>query len=228
MHTRGRPAEWQTLPPLPSQQVIPLVREELKDRLREAEQAGIASTRIVLDPGLGFGKVFDQNYSLLAGFEKLAVLNRPLLAGPSRKGFLGRTLAPLYQGKDASVDRRASASLAAVTAAILAGAHLVRVHDVRPSREAACHRRRPPASRRIAGGPGLAFETWVSPSNKFPGLLPVDPNSCHAQKRETWATRFWEGASACRLRRRPGWLRNSQSAIGRRDCYTPAYTGSGR
>jgi dihydropteroate synthase len=137
MHTRGRPADWQTLPPLLPAEVVPLVLGELQARLREAENSGIAPARIVLDPGLGFGKVFDQNYSLLAGFEQLAVLNQPLLAGPSRKGFLGRTLAPLYQGKDAPVDRRASASLAAVTAAVLGGAHLIRVHDVRPSREAA-------------------------------------------------------------------------------------------
>ena len=74
---------------------------------------------------------------MLAGLEELSGLGQPLLAGLSRKGFLGRTLSPLYKGVDAPVDRRGNASLAAVTAAILAGAHLVRVHDVRPTREAA-------------------------------------------------------------------------------------------
>jgi dihydropteroate synthase len=68
---------------------------------------------------------------------ELSTLGQPLLAGVSRKGFLGKTLAALYQGVDVPADRLGNASLAAVTAAILAGAHLVRVHDVRPAREAA-------------------------------------------------------------------------------------------
>ena len=73
---------------------------------------------------------------MLAGLAALNSLGQPLLVGVSRKGFLGRTLAPLYQGVDVPVGRRGNASLAAVTAAILAGAALVRVHDVRSTREA--------------------------------------------------------------------------------------------
>jgi dihydropteroate synthase len=73
----------------------------------------------------------------LVGLEELSRLGQPLMAGVSRKAFLGRALAQLNQGVDVPVSRRGSASLAAVTAAILAGAQLVRVHDVRPSREAA-------------------------------------------------------------------------------------------
>ena len=92
---------------------------------------------IFLDPGFGFGIILEQNYALLAGLEDLSSLGQPLLAGVSRKAFLGRALAPLNQGVDVAVDRRENASLAAVTAAILSGAQLVRVHDVRPSREAA-------------------------------------------------------------------------------------------
>jgi dihydropteroate synthase len=137
MHTRGRPEDWKSLPPLPPQQVVPLVKQGLQERLQGALEAGIERERIVLDPGFGFGIVFEQNYSLLAGLSELTALGQPLLAGVSRKGFLGRTLSPLYKGGDAPVDRRGSASLAALTAAILAGAQLVRVHDVRPSREAA-------------------------------------------------------------------------------------------
>ena len=75
--------------------------------------------------------------SYLPGLAELSSLGQPLLAGVSRKRFLGKTLAALYQGVDAPVDRRGNASLAAVTAAILAGAQLVRVHDVRSTREAA-------------------------------------------------------------------------------------------
>jgi dihydropteroate synthase len=137
MHTRGRPEEWRTLPPLQQKDVVPLVRQGLQERLRGALEAGIERERIVLDPGFGFGIILEQNYALLAGLEELSGLGQPLLAGVSRKAFLGRALSQLYQGVDAPVDRRESASLAAVTAAILAGAQLVRVHDVRPSREAA-------------------------------------------------------------------------------------------
>jgi dihydropteroate synthase len=137
MHTRGRPEEWRALPPLPQKEVVPLVSHALQQRLQEALEAGIERERIVLDPGFGFGILLEQNYALLAGLEELSGLGQPLLAGVSRKAFLGRTLSQLYQGVDAPVGRRESASLAALTAAILAGAQLVRVHDVRQSREAA-------------------------------------------------------------------------------------------
>jgi len=137
MHTRGRPEEWSSLPALDPRQVVPLVRQALAQRLQQAVEAGIEREQVVLDPGFGFGIIHDQNYSLLAGLEDLGTLGQPLLAGPSRKSFLGKTLAPLNKGVEMPVDRRGNASLAAVTAAILAGAHLVRVHDVRPTREAA-------------------------------------------------------------------------------------------
>ena len=137
MHTRGRPEEWHALPPLEPDQVVPQVRRVLHQRLDEALKAGMEQEQIVLDPGFGFGIIADQNYSLLASLDELTRLGQPLLAGVSRKGFLGKTLSPLYKGKDVPADRRGNASLAAVTATILAGAHLVRVHDVRPSREAA-------------------------------------------------------------------------------------------
>jgi dihydropteroate synthase len=128
MHTRGRPEEWHTLPPLEPDQVIPHVKAALQQRLDTALKAGIDHDRIVLDPGFGFGIIAGENYSLLAGLDGLSELRQPLMAGVSRKGFLG---------KEVPVGRRGNASLAAVTATILAGAHLVRVHDVRPSREAA-------------------------------------------------------------------------------------------
>ena len=131
-HTRGRPEEWSTQPAIDPTQV----RQELNSRLNDALRAGLERGQIVLDPGFGFGKIFDQNYALLAGFDQFTSLGQPVLAGLSRKAFLGRTLAPLFAGKPAPVDHRGNASLAAATAAILAGAHLVRVHDVRATREA--------------------------------------------------------------------------------------------
>lgn len=137
MHTRGRPQEWHALPAIDLREVAPLVKQELKHSLQQALDAGIERERIVLDPGFGFGKIYDQNYYLLAGMPELSGLGQPLLAGVSRKRFLGRTLSRIYNGDDAPVECRGAASLAAMTATILAGAHLVRVHDVRPAREAA-------------------------------------------------------------------------------------------
>ena len=113
------------------------VREGLAASLAAAERAGIQSNAIVLDPGYGFGKRFDENYVLLARQAELLALGRPLLAGLSRKSFLGHTLAPLFGGEPAPIAARENANLAAMTAAILYGASIVRVHAVRPAVEAA-------------------------------------------------------------------------------------------
>ncbi len=137
MHTRGRPEEWRTLRHLASDELLFKVRGGLEASLAAAVKAGVASESIVLDPGYGFGKRFDENYALLARQAELLSLGRPLLAGLSRKSFLGRTLAPLYSGEDAPVESRETASLAALVAAILHGASIVRVHAVRPAVEAA-------------------------------------------------------------------------------------------
>jgi dihydropteroate synthase len=139
MHTRGRPQEWPNLPPLTPEKVLPLVLAELADRLKSALAAGIPRDKIVLDPGLGFGKRLDENYPLLAHLEQLQQLNRPVLVGASRKGFLGHTLAESNPMAAAlhSTDARLHATTAANVAAIFAGAHILRVHDVRPAAEAA-------------------------------------------------------------------------------------------
>jgi dihydropteroate synthase len=137
MHTRGRSAEWRNLPALAPDEVTPLVKHELTTRLQSAVEAGVERSRIVIDPGYGFGKSFHENYPLLAHQHELLSLGRPLLAGVSRKSFLGRTLADLYGGADAPLTERLNATLAASVAAILAGAHIIRVHDVRPAVEAA-------------------------------------------------------------------------------------------
>jgi dihydropteroate synthase len=137
MHTRGRPEEWRSLPPLTADEVLETVRAGLAASLAAATAAGIARAAIVLDPGYGFGKSFDENYVLLARQAELLALGRPLLAGVSRKSFLGRRLAPLFGGSDAPVNARETASVAALTAAILHGASIVRVHAVRAAVEAA-------------------------------------------------------------------------------------------
>jgi dihydropteroate synthase len=136
MHTRGRSAEWRSLPPLADDEVVPLVKRELAASLKMAVDAGVERSRIALDPGYGFGKSFDENYPLLAHQHELRSLGQPILAGISRKSFLGRRLADLHGGADAPMTERGNATLAASTAAILAGAHMIRVHDVRPAVEA--------------------------------------------------------------------------------------------
>jgi dihydropteroate synthase len=136
-HTRGRPEKWRTQPQLEPDALLATVREGLAASLAAAERAGIPSESIVLDPGYGFGKRFGENYTLLARQSELLEIGRPLLAGLSRKSFLGHTLAPLFGGEPAPVGGREFASLAAMTAAILHGASIVRVHAVRPAVEAA-------------------------------------------------------------------------------------------
>ena len=137
MHTRGLPEDWRTQPQLSPGDLLASVRNGLAASLAAAAHAGIPPEAIVLDPGYGFGKRFEENYALLARQAELLALGRPLLAGVSRKSFLGRTLAPLHGGNDAPVESRETASLAALVAAILHGASSVRVHAVRPAVEAA-------------------------------------------------------------------------------------------
>ena len=132
MHTRGRPQQWRDLPP--SADIVAEVKTELEQYAQNALDRGLARERIVLDPGFGFGKKFDQNYPLLAGLDQLHALGFPLLAGTSRKSFIGRTLAD--DGKDAPPGERLYGSIAAATASVLNGAHIVRVHDVRAAVEA--------------------------------------------------------------------------------------------
>jgi dihydropteroate synthase len=133
MHARGRPEEWKTLPP--ASDIVVLVKRELRDWAEIAVRAGVKRDRIVLDPGFGFGKSFQENYPLLKRFEELHELRYPLLVGVSRKSFIGRALA--RDGKDADVTDRLYGTLASETATILKGAHVVRTHDVRAALDAA-------------------------------------------------------------------------------------------
>jgi dihydropteroate synthase len=137
MHTRGRPQEWPTLPPLTSNKVLPLVLQGLAERVEAATAAGIPRDKIIIDPGLGFGKKLEENYPLLAHLDQLHQLKLPILAGASRKGFLAHTVAIMLNGATPSMEDRLNATTAANVAAILAGAHILRTHDVRPAIEAA-------------------------------------------------------------------------------------------
>jgi dihydropteroate synthase len=149
MHTRGRPEEWRGQAKMDADEVMATVRAGLSESLKVAAAAGISPHAVVLDPGYGFGKRFEENFSLLGRQAELLELGRPLLAGVSRKSFLGRALAPLYGGVDAPVEARETASVAALVASILCGASIVRVHAVSAAREAACV-----ADAVLAGGMG--------------------------------------------------------------------------
>ena len=133
MHTRGRPDEWRSLPPIGDPALI--VKRDLRQWAEAATLAGIKRDHIALDPGFGFGKSFDENYPLLAHFADLQQIGYPLVAGTSRKSFIGRTLA--RNGNDAPVEQRLHGTLATETTLILKGAHVIRTHDVGSSVEAA-------------------------------------------------------------------------------------------
>ena len=132
MHTRGFPDDWRSLPPVAD--MLLLVKRELRERADAALLAGMKRDRLLLDPGFGFGKRFEENYPLLRRFGEFQELHYPLLAGVSRKSFIGRALA--RDGKDAPVDERASATLSAEVIAAISGAHIVRTHDVKAAVDA--------------------------------------------------------------------------------------------
>ena len=132
MHTRGRPGEWGIQPRLAAGEVVPAVFAGLMQQLSLAQAAGIREQRIVADPGFGFGKRGAENWALLKGFARMHELGRPLLAGLSRKSFLRDAVKGLQVA-----EARKVATLAADVAAVLAGAHILRVHDLQAAREAA-------------------------------------------------------------------------------------------
>src|SRR6266702_877746 len=140
MHTRGRPHEWSTLPRLAPSEILPLILRDLETRAATALAAGIAHDSIVLDPGFGFGKIMGENYPLLAGLDALQALGFPILAGVSRKSFLTRAITQAGTPGPATETWDPSHQLptaVANTAAILAGAHILRVHDVAPAHQTA-------------------------------------------------------------------------------------------
>jgi dihydropteroate synthase len=126
MHMRGKPRSMQKGPF--ARDVVKDVVGGLRKSIAIAREAGVAASQIVIDPGIGFGKSFPQNYELLAKLSALAKLGFPILVGTSRKGFLGAALA--RNGKSAPLDQRLWGTAATVAASILNGVHIVRVHDV--------------------------------------------------------------------------------------------------
>jgi dihydropteroate synthase len=200
-HMRGQPETWVKLPPM--QDAAGTIARDLDATISRARRAGVDRARIVIDPGLGFGKRKEQNAEILADLRRLTALDYPILVGPSRKHFLAQ----------ASENNTLFATAAAVTAAILNGAHLVRVHDVKEMQsvvhvadeiaamagaaarfaQAAEERQAARARSRAAGG-------TVEPERPRP---PRPPVSWPAQKRSEGARRREEASTEPEAQRPP-------------------------
>jgi len=127
MHNRGRSSDMYARAAYG--QVVDDIASELGARIRAAEGAGVAIERVIVDPGIGFAKRAGHSLEVLADLARLAALGRPILCGPSRKSFLTAAIGDVPPGA------RDWATAAATTAAVLAGAHIVRVHDVSAARD---------------------------------------------------------------------------------------------
>src|SRR5207249_3219961 len=126
MHMQGTPKSMQRDPQY--RDVVAEVRQFFIERMKTAEDVGIDPEQILLDPGFGFGKNVTHNLTLLMQLDQLAALGRPMVVGVSRKAFIGQVL-------DRQVGERLMGTAVAVVVAVLRGARIVRVHDVRPMRD---------------------------------------------------------------------------------------------
>ena len=122
MHMRGTPATMQTF--IHYDDCLGEVRDFLDKAVQTAEAAGIIAEKIIVDPGIGFGKTVENNLELIAGLDQLQCLGKPVLLGVSRKSFLGEIL-------DAPVEERLEGSLALAAVGVIKGAAILRVHDVK-------------------------------------------------------------------------------------------------
>ena len=127
MHMQGTPRTMQERPYY--RDVVEEVKGFLQKRIEFALESGVGPEQILVDPGIGFGKELEHNLALLRGLPALASLGRPILVGPSRKTFIGKILG-------VGPEERLEGSLAAAVAAVLAGANMIRIHDVREARRA--------------------------------------------------------------------------------------------
>ncbi len=127
MHMQGTPQNMQANPHY--QDIVSEVKDFLQQRLQAAKSAGISPDRLVIDPGFGFGKTLQHNYTLLNQLNEFTMLNVPVLAGLSRKSMLGAIT-------ENNVDYRIHESIAAALLAVIKGAKIVRVHDVKASKDA--------------------------------------------------------------------------------------------
>jgi len=134
MHSRGTPATMHRLPAVAD--IMFEVTSSLRASIKMAQRRGVKHESIAVDPGIGFGKSQLQNLELIAKTDQLVATfpDLPILVGTSRKSFIGKLLAD-QAGEPAPADQRAAGTLASVAAAVIGGAHLVRVHQVKPTVE---------------------------------------------------------------------------------------------
>lgn len=123
MHIRGRPRDMQQNPVYEA--LIPEMMDYLRAGMIIARKSGIAEDKIIIDPGLGFGKTYDHNLEIIHNLHEFTLLKKPILIGPSRKAFIGRILG------DAPVTERLEGTAAAVAISIINGANIIRAHDVK-------------------------------------------------------------------------------------------------
>ncbi len=126
MHMQGTPLNMQLRPTYTH--LLQEITDFFRDALARAESAGIDENRIILDPGIGFGKTFGHNLRVIHHLERFRALERPLLAGPSNKAFIGKIL-------DREAHERDTGTMAAVAACVMNGAHIIRVHNVKMAAE---------------------------------------------------------------------------------------------
>lgn len=128
MHIKGTPKDMQKNPYYDD--LFEEITGYLKEAIRIAKNSGIDENKIIIDPGIGFGKRLEDNLKILKNLSLLKSLKKPILVGPSRKSFIGKIL-------DLPEEKRLEGSLAALSVAVMNGANIVRVHDVKESKRVA-------------------------------------------------------------------------------------------
>lgn len=129
MHIKGTPKDMQANPIYEA--LIPEIMDYFRESIRLAVESGITEDKIIIDPGIGFGKTFDHNLEIIKNLREFTLLEKPLLVGVSRKAFIGKILG------DAPVSERLEGSEAAAAISILNGANIIRVHDVKEMKKVA-------------------------------------------------------------------------------------------
>ncbi|MEK7332384.1 MAG: dihydropteroate synthase [Nitrospirota bacterium] len=128
-HIKGNPKTMQKEPVYEA--LIPEIMDYLRTSIRLAVKFGIDEDKIIIDPGIGFGKTFDHNLEIIKNLNEFTLLEKPLLIGPSRKAFIGKILG------DVPASERLEGTAAAVAISILNGANIIRVHDVKEMKKVA-------------------------------------------------------------------------------------------
>ncbi len=123
MHIKGRPKDMQQNPVYEA--LVPEIMDYLREGIRLAKESGVLEDKIIIDPGIGFGKTFNQNLEIINNLHEFTLLEKPILIGPSRKAFIGKIL-----GNVSETDRLEGTS-AAVAISIMSGANIIRVHDIK-------------------------------------------------------------------------------------------------